>query len=110
MRIVLIGAEQTGLGSELAERLHLPHLRGLDEIAGDGFVLDGAPRDLAEARALDAVLRLRASEVDAVLWARGGAAVPEAVLDHYLGRVVELEPADLLESALRGLREALLAA
>ncbi|MBX3195771.1 MAG: hypothetical protein R2717_01470 [Schumannella sp.] len=110
MRIVLIGTEQTPLGPALAERLHLPHLRGVDEIDGDGFVLDGAPHDVAEARALDAVLRLRAAEVDAVLWVRGGAADREAVLDHYFGKVIELQPADLLGSAMEGLREVLVAA
>jgi adenylate kinase family enzyme len=107
MRIVVIGTP--GLGAALAERLHLEHIQRPEEVHADAFVLDGSPRDLAEARALDAMLRARAAEVDAVLLVRGGA-VDEAVLDHYLGRVIELEAADAFESALDHLREVLLAA
>ena len=106
MRIIVIGVE--GLSAALASHLHLDHIQRVEEIAADGFVLDGAPRDLAEARSLDAVLRGRAAEVDAVLWLRGG---DPAVLDHYRGRVIELDDtAETFEAALDGLREALLAA
>jgi adenylate kinase family enzyme len=105
MRIVVLGA--TGLGTALAQHLHLEHIRRPEELHADGFVLDGAPRSLDEARALDAMLRGRAAEVDAVLVL--GAADP-AVLGHYFGRVVELDAGDPFESALAGLREVLLAA
>jgi len=107
MRIVVIGAESAGLGAQLAAHLHLPHLHGVAEVTGDAFVIDGAPRDAAEARALDAILRARAAEVDAVLVL---GAAPEDVVGHYHGRVVELEAADAFDSALAGLREVLLAA
>ncbi|MEO8095190.1 MAG: hypothetical protein ABI632_09665 [Pseudolysinimonas sp.] len=113
MRIVLIGAESTGLGIVLAAHLHLDHIRRLEEIAADGFVLDGSPRDLAEARTLGAVLRSRGADVDAVVWLPGGvlSSHTEAVLQHYRGRVVELNAGgDVLEAALSGLREAMLAA
>ena len=105
MRIVVLGT--FGLGAALAEHLHLEHIQRVEEVQADGFVLDGAPRDLTEARALDAVLRARAAEVDAVLVL--GPTAPE-VLEHYLGRVIELDPADAFEAALAGLREVLLAA
>lgn len=108
MRIVLIGAESTGLGAALAEHLNLPHAQRPEELTFDAFVLDGAPRDVAEARALDAMLRSRAAEVDAVLVVDATGAEP--VLEHYLGRVIELDRADLLASSLDGLRETLLAA
>ncbi|HWM33749.1 MAG TPA: hypothetical protein VNR36_05870 [Pseudolysinimonas sp.] len=105
MRIVVIGAD--GVGAALAEHLHLEHIRSVADVHADGFVLDGAPRDLAEAHALDVLLRARAAEVDAVLVL--GPAAPE-VLDHYFGRVIELDPADPFDAALAGLREVLLAA
>lgn len=105
MRIVVIG--DPGLGAALAEHLHLEHIQRPEEVHSDAFVLDGAPRSLDEARALDAMLRARASEVDAVLAVDGG---DPAVLDHYLGRVIELDSAGGLESALDRLREVLLAA
>ena len=106
MRIVVLGTY--GLGAALATHLHLAHIQRVEEVSSDGFVLDGAPRDLAEARALDALLRGRAAEVDAVLVV--GPAASE-VLDHYLGRVLELDPdASTFEDALDGLREVLLAA
>ena len=109
MRIALIGAESTGLGAALAAHLHLDHIQRPEEITTDGFVLDGAPRDLAEARALDAMLRARAAEVEAVLWLRSDVVSPaDTVLDHYRGRVIELEPnGQLFEEALDRLREAL---
>ena len=113
MRIVLFGAEATGLGAALAAHLHLDHIQRPEEIAADGFVLEGAPRDVDEARSLDASLRRRAADIDAVLWVRSRPLTPqtESVLDHYRGRVVELEPgADPLEAAIDGLREALLTA
>lgn len=105
MRIVLIG-ERSDLGAELAEHLHLDHVHSPEEITADDFVLDGAPRDIAEARELDALLRRRGAEVDAVLVLAAG---DEDVIDHYLGRVIELNPDELFESALDGLREAILA-
>ena len=106
MRIIVLGTY--GLGAALASHLHLPHIQRVEEVTSDGFVVDGAPRTLAEARALDAMLRSRAAEVDAVLVA--GPADPQ-VLDHYLGRVIELDPdAETFELALQGLREVLLAA
>lgn len=109
MRIALIGAGSTGLGAALAAHLHLDHVQRPGEITTDGFVLDGAPRDLAEAHALDAILRTRAAEVEAVLWLRGDVKPPtETVLDHYRGRVIELEPSDgLFDEALDRLRETL---
>lgn len=108
MRIIVLAAP--GLGAALAQHLHLEHIQRPEEVHADAFVLDGAPHDLAGARALDAVLRSRAAEVDAVLVVRGGAAGYEPVLDYYFGRVIELDPADAFESALAGLREVLLAA
>ncbi|HTL41966.1 MAG TPA: hypothetical protein VL294_10885 [Pseudolysinimonas sp.] len=105
MRIITWGAP--GLGVALAEQLSLPHIRRVEEVRTDDFVLDGAPRDLGEARALDAMLRGRAAEVDAVL-VHGEA--PEAVLEHYFGRVIELPAEDALAAALDALREVLLAA
>ncbi|MEO8262481.1 MAG: hypothetical protein ABI566_07910 [Pseudolysinimonas sp.] len=108
MRIILIGAESTGLGAQLAAQLHLDHIHGPEQLAADGFVLEGWPRDLRDAQALDSALRSRAADVDAVVWLGGGS---EAVIDHYRGRVVEVPPGDdLLGSALDGLREVLLAA
>ena len=111
MRIVLIGAESTGLGAALAAHLHVDHIRDVGAAAGDGFVLDGAPRALAEAELLDARLRARAADLDAVLWLPVGtpSAEADAVLDYYAGRIVQLEAgATPLEAALDGLREALL--
>jgi adenylate kinase len=105
MRIVVLGAP--GLGTALADHLHLERIQRPDEVHADGFVLDGAPRDLEEARALDDLLRGRAARVDAVL-VFGPA--PSEVLDHYFGRVIELDAADALGSALDHLREVLLAA
>jgi len=113
MRIVLIGSESGVLGAALAEYLHLDHIRHPEEISADGFVLDGAPRDVAEARALDAVLRGRAADVSAVVWVTGRPPTPqvEAVLDHYRGRVVEVDPGEgAFDAALEGLRESLLTA
>lgn len=104
MRIIAIGAGP--VSRELADRLGLPHATRVHEIFTDGFVLDGTRLGLADARALDVVLGSRASEVDAVLVLVGGDA---EVLERYRGRIVELDPADPLESALVGLREVLLA-
>ena len=103
MRIIAIGAE--AVAREVAERLGLPYVAHLPEISSDGFVLDGTRLRVADAGALDVVLRSRASEVDAVLWLDGGDA---EVLERYRGRVIELDPVDPLESALAGLREVLL--
>lgn len=103
MRIIAIGAPD--VGGELAARLVLPLVTRVHEIATDGFVLDGTRLDLADARALDLVLRSRASEVDAVLWLAGG---DPDVLEHYHGRIVSLDDGDPLASALDGLREVLL--
>ena len=106
MRIIVIGSPE--LSTALASHLHLDHVRELADIAHDGFVLDGTMLVLAEARALDAVLRARAAEVDAVLWLQGG---DPGVLAHYTGRVIELDgEAETFEAALDGLREVLLAA
>lgn len=106
MRIIVIGSPE--LSTALAAHLHLDHVREVAEIEADGFVLDGTALDLAEVRALDAVLRSRAAEVDAVLWVQGG---DGAVLDHYAGHVLELDAtAETFEAALDGLREVLLAA
>lgn len=111
MRIIVIGTESTVLAAMLAERLQLTYVRQLDRLAGDGFVLDGVPRDVDQARALDRLLRSWAIEIDAVLWLNEAPIPPEteAVLEHYLGRVIELDPRnEMLESALDGLRESLL--
>lgn len=111
MRIVVIGAPD--LSRALAEHLHLERVGELAEIASDGFVLDGTALTVPEARALDAVLRTRAAEVDAVLWVAGGdpAVLDHPLLDHYMGRVLELDAgAETFEQALDGLREVLLAA
>ena len=106
MRIIVIGSAD--LSRALGAHLHLPDVRELGEIATDGFVLDGSTLTLADARALDLVLRSRAAEVEAVLWVQGGDA---ALLDHYAGRVVELDAAaDTFEAALDRLREVLLVA
>jgi hypothetical protein len=105
VRIIAIG---TGaVGRELADRLGLPYLDRVDEVSTEGFVLDGSHMVVPEARALDAVLRARACEIDAVLWAAGG---DPGILEHYYGRVVSLDAGEALESALAGLREILLAA
>jgi hypothetical protein len=105
MRIIVIGAPV--VATALAGHLTLPIVSRVDEITTDGFVLDGSALALPDARALDIVLRSRAAEVDAVLVL--GRADGELV-DHYLGRVIELDPADAFGSALDGLREVLLAA
>ena len=113
MRIVLIGSEAPGLGAALAAHLRLDHIHRLDAASAAGFVLEGAPRDIEQARALDDRLRTRGAEVDAVLWVSGWILSPqlEAVLDHYRSRVVQLDAgAEPLEAALDGLREALLTA
>lgn len=107
-----------------------------------GFVLDGFPRSIAQARMLDRFLRARAAELDAALHfdipdavlterlaARdraddtpavvatriaGFRAAEEALLEHYRGRVVELDAVGevdaVFDRVLWGLREALLAA
>lgn len=107
-----------------------------------GFVLDGFPRRLDQARMLDRFLRTRAAELDVVLHfdvpdaelgsrlaardrADDGAevvaariaefrAAEEALLEHYRGRVVELDAVgsvdEVFDRVLVGLREALLAA
>ncbi len=111
MRIVVFDAAPTGLGAALAAHLNVVHIRDVGDIAADGFVLEGAPRDVTAAHDLDMLLRRRAADITAVLWVRGGPLSPqkEAVLDYFRGRVVELDPAeDPFESALSGLREALL--
>lgn len=112
MRIVLIGDAPAGLAQGLAARLHVEHLRD-PQLAGDAFVLEGRPRDLGEALALDEALRRRAADLDVVLWPVRAASTPdlEAVLVHYRGRVVEFDGgADAVDAALDALREALLAA
>ncbi|MCS0499794.1 adenylate kinase family protein [Protaetiibacter mangrovi] len=118
----------------IVEQAVEPHL--------DGFVLDGFPRSIAQARMLDRFLRARAAELDVALHfevpdevladrmdARGRADdVPEvaatriagfrqseeALLEHYRGRVVELDAVGavdvVFDRILDGLREALLAA
>lgn len=103
MRIITIGSD--ALAARIAEHLRLPHVHEVHEIVTDDFVLSEVT--LAEARALDAVLRSRGSEVEAVLVA---GPADEAVLQHYLGRVIELEAADAFEQSLDALREVLLAA
>ena len=103
MRIIAIGLGN--VAADLAVRLGLPVAGRVHDIESDDFVLDGSQLGLADARALDAVLRARAAEVDAVLWLGGGD--PE-VVGHYFGRVVDLDPEDPLDSALAGLREVLL--
>lgn len=111
MRIVLIGSESAGLGAALAAHLHVDHIRDVGAATGDGFVLDGAPRDVAEAMALDTSLRARAADLDAVLWLPIGTLSPQAdaVLEYYAGRIVQLDAGGTpLEAALDGLREALL--
>jgi len=107
-----------------------------------GFVLDGFPRSIAQARMLDRFLRARAAELDAALHfdvpdavlterlsgrerhddtpaviatrLAGFRAAEESLLEHYRGRVVELdavgEPDEVFERVLWGLREAVLAA
>ncbi|AYF98055.1 adenylate kinase family protein [Protaetiibacter intestinalis] len=107
-----------------------------------GFVLDGFPRSVIQARLLDRFLRARAAELDvalhfdvedAVLASRlsareraddtpeviatrigGFRAAEEALLEHYRGRVVELDAVgevdEVFERLLDGLREALIAA
>ncbi len=129
MRIVLVGSapEATEVqGRMLAERLGVPYLTapaGADverTLAHHtaGFVLDGFPRTMAEASALDAFLRARAAELDVALHVEVPDAVctsrVEALLEHYRGRVVELDPRgtpeEVHERALAGLREALVAA
>lgn len=110
MRIVLLGAVPTGLGAALAARLQVHHIQDVDDVAADGFVLEGAPHDVVEAQALNKVLRRRASDVIAVLWVLGGpvSQQTEAILDHFRGLVVEVEPGeDAFDSALGRLREAL---
>lgn len=107
MRIIVIGSRE--LSSALAAHLRLDPVAEVGEIATDGFVLDGTALTVSDARALDAVLRTRAAEIDAVL-VLGHAAGSEDVLAHYFGRVIELDPADPFEDALAGLREVLLAA
>ena len=107
-----------------------------------GFVLDGFPRSVEQARLLDRFLRARAAELDvalhfdvpdAVLIDRLGARersddtpdviatriaafreAEESLLEHYRGRVVELDAVgdtdEVYERVLWGLREAALAA
>lgn len=107
-----------------------------------GFVLDGFPRTIAQARMLDRFLRTRAAELDvalhfdvpdAVLTERlagrdraddtpavvstriaGFREAEESLLEHYRGRVVELDavgsPDEVFERVLWGLREAVVAA
>ncbi|PZQ87611.1 MAG: adenylate kinase [Leifsonia xyli] len=107
-----------------------------------GFVLDGFPRSVAQARILDRFLRSRGAELDVALHfdapdavvaerlaARARAddapevvarriagfrATEEALLEHYRGRVVELDAVggvgEVHDRVLDGLREALVAA
>jgi hypothetical protein len=106
VRIIVIGAPD--LAAALAAHLHLDHVSELADIARDAFVLDGTRLGRPEARALDAVLRSRGADVDALLWVKGG---DPAVLEHYAGRVLELDSAEgMFEAALERLREVLLAA
>ena len=107
-----------------------------------GFVLDGFPRSVAQARMLDRFLRARAAELDvalhfevpdallaerlaardraddapAVVATRlaGFRDAEAALLEHYRGRVVELDAVgevdEVFERVLGGLREAAVAA
>jgi adenylate kinase len=107
-----------------------------------GFVLDGFPRSVAQARLLDRFLMARAAELDvalhfgvpdAVLAERlsararaddipavietrlaGFRAAEDSLLEHYRGRVVEVDAVgdvdEVFERVLWGLREAVLAA
>jgi adenylate kinase len=129
MRIVLVGPAQAGTGTQgrlLAELLGVPYLPA--EIGADfegallghtaGFVLDGFPRTVAEASALDRFLRARAADLDVALHFQLPDAqltpAEDALLEHYRGRVVELDAdgaAEVVhERVLDGLREALVAA
>lgn len=136
MRIVLVGAARAARevqGRMLAERLGVPYLalaalppaRDLTarlerELAAHltGFVLDGFPADVAEASALDRFLGVRAADVEVALHVTESDAAPpaadDALLEHYRGRVVELDatgdPDEVHERVLAGLREALVAA
>jgi hypothetical protein len=135
MRIMLVGrphADTAAQGRMLAERLGAPHLvvdaapgmtdaafteRELAPHAG-GFVLEGFPRDLAEASALDDVLGRRAAEIEVALYLRPAGSAPtaaeDALLEHYRRQVVELDAEggveELHERVLAALREALVAA
>ena len=130
MRIVLVGptgAETAARGRLLAERLGIVYLAPAAEESASfermlggstaGFVLDGFPASVAEARALDAFLRSRAADLDVALHlgvSSAGTSAEEELLDHYRGRVVELDAVgsddEVLERMLDGLREALVAA
>jgi adenylate kinase family enzyme len=134
MRIMLVGrphADTAAQGRMLAERLGVPHLV-VDAAPGTtaafterelaphaaGFVLEGFPRDLAEASALDDVLGRRAAEIEVALYLRSAGSAPtaaeEALLEHYRRQVVELRvegaAEELHERVLAALREALVAA
>lgn len=134
MRIMLVGrphAATAAQGRMLAERLGVPHLV-VDAAPGTtaafterelaphaaGFVLEGFPRDLAEASALDEVLGRRAAEIEVALYLRSAGSAPtaaeEALLEHYRRQVVELRvegaAEELHERVLAALREALVAA
>lgn len=135
MRIMLVGrphAATAAQGRMLAERLGVPHLvvdaaPGATDAAfterelaphAAGFVLEGFPRDLAEASALDDVLGRRAAEIEVALYLRSAGSAPtaaeEALLEHYRRQVVELRVEgaveELHERVLAALREALVAA
>jgi adenylate kinase len=107
-----------------------------------GFVLDGFPRSIAQARMLDRFLRTRAAELDvalhfdipdavvterlagrdrsddtpAVIATRiaGFRSAEDSLLEHYRGRVVELDAVgdadEVFDRVLWGLREAVVAA
>ncbi|MFT4283269.1 MAG: hypothetical protein QM598_00370 [Protaetiibacter sp.] len=130
MRILLVGPsrpETAARGRMLAERLGVAYLApaagesaSFERMLGAhtaGFVLDGFPSSVAEARALDAFLRSRAAELDVALHLDGpssAAPAEDELLTHYRGRVVELDAVgsdeEVLERMLDGLREALVAA
>jgi adenylate kinase family enzyme len=125
-RVVLIGAEGTGQGEQLAEAIRANHViapaggaemeRALAATT-DGFVLEGYPLNVTQAERLDAFLDARAASIEIALWFRADAAPTPAedeLLSHYRGRVVEVDAAgasseaELLERALDGIREAAL--
>lgn len=117
MRVLLLGAPHADVAERIAERMRVPHVAAGQSTAlaeldlpASGFVLQGFPRSVEDARELDLALSTRAADLDAVV----NLDASEELLAHYRGRIVEVDALgsaeDVVDGILGGLREALIAA